>query len=95
MANGDQLRELMERHGLSRTVAARLLGVARPTINSWLAPPGAASFRAMPGPMLRLALLTLGEARRPPVPAARPARPARAKRPELLPARAKRRARRA
>ena len=78
--NPAKLRELMERHGLTRQAVGELLDVNRVTVNSWLAPVGSPSHRAMPDNLLRLALLELGEARRKRLP-----KPSRARNPAPAP----------
>lgn len=59
MNNAERLKHLMREHALSRSRVALLLGVARQTVNSWLAPPGAPSHRNMPGNLLRLLQLII------------------------------------
>ena len=72
MDNPTKLRELMQKHGLSRSAVAKLLTVSDITVDSWLAPVTSKAHRVMPDNMLRLAMLELGEARR----ARRPRKPA-------------------
>jgi|GEM_PF-4230050 hypothetical protein len=67
----DELRALMQRHDLTRSMVAALLDVQTVTVDAWLAPPLAASHRHMPANLLRLLRLELREAR----PAGIPARP--------------------
>lgn len=61
-SNAETLKNLMAKHGMTRAAAARLLEIAPQTLNSWLAPEDAQSYRLMPNNMLRLLRLELGEA---------------------------------
>jgi hypothetical protein len=80
--NPVQLRALIEEFGLTRPAVAELLGVERVTVNSWLAPVGSPSHRAMPDNLLRLAMLELGKARRRKLPPPKHRKPAVPDQPE-------------
>lgn len=60
--NAEKLAGLMRKHGMTRRATYELLEVKSSTLNSWLAPEDAASYRPMPNNMLRLLRLELGEA---------------------------------
>lgn len=57
--NAERLRKLMSRNRLTRYKAAQLAGVTGKAVDSWLAPVGAASHRAMPDRALKLIELEL------------------------------------
>lgn len=59
VSNAEALRRLMDRHKLSRDRVAELCVVQRSTVDSWLAPMGAASYRAMPDRAIDLLELRL------------------------------------
>lgn len=63
IADPSDLRAIMARHGLSRTVTANLLDVPQVTVDGWLAPPESTAHRAMPANLLRLLALELREAK--------------------------------
>lgn len=46
--NAEALRKIMDRQSLTRDDVGRLCVVQRSTVDSWLAPEDAASYRAMP-----------------------------------------------
>lgn len=60
--NAEKLAGLMRKHGMTRRATYELLEVKSSTLNSWLAPEDAPSYRPMPNNMLRLLRLELGEA---------------------------------
>lgn len=57
--NPQRLRELMEQHKLTRDDVARIAGVGCSTVDTWLAPEGAASHRGMRDRSIRLIELEL------------------------------------
>jgi transcriptional regulator with XRE-family HTH domain len=61
--NADNLKGLMAKHGMTRKATAELIEIAPQTLNGYLAPEGAPSYRPMPNNLLRLLKLELGEAR--------------------------------
>jgi len=54
MTAAQRLREVMALKGLTRKDVAALLGVSKPTVDSWLRPEDNKAFRAMPQPMVEL-----------------------------------------
>lgn len=57
--NAARLRALMSRKKLTRKAVAELAGVSVKAVDTWLAPPGAASHRDMPDRAMKLVALQL------------------------------------